>query len=337
MEFGVHLPVSGPLANAHAIASAVLEADALGFQTAWVHDFIVFSRFLDRAHVSCGSLEAVESANGQPLFHESMTTLAYVAGLTRGRSIKLGLAVLALPLRNPIIAARQAANIDALSDGRLLLGVGVGAPKNRQTEDFEVLNISRAEKFKRTEEYLRTMLSIWTEDVSSFSGEYSAFKEIEFFPKPAQQPHPPIWVGGSSPRSLELLSRFGSGWIPAHAGPGSFPAKIEEIGRYAEKHSRVLSDITIGTGNPACIAPTRKEALRVSEKTLRSRTKGFPLSMEEVLDYSIVGAPEDVCEKIQEFSSAGVQHINLHFIYHSVEHLIAQLKLFSEKVIPEFS
>ena len=139
MQFGIRLPVSGPLATPDAITRVAVEAERLGYDVVWVNDFIAWTTYQNSTHVSSGSLEAVENAgpDAEPTYFESLTTLSYVAGVTH--AIKLGIAVLCLPFRNPIIAAKQVANVDVLSGGRMILGIGVGAAKSTHNVDFEVL------------------------------------------------------------------------------------------------------------------------------------------------------------------------------------------------------
>ncbi len=107
--------------------------------------------------------------------------------------------MLCLPYRNPIIAAKQVANIDVLSNGRLILGIGTGAPKSTHNVDFEVLGVERKTKYHVTPDYLRAMKAVWTEDNPSYEGEYIGFEETEIWPKPVQKPYPPTWTGGYGP------------------------------------------------------------------------------------------------------------------------------------------
>src|SRR5580698_10321766 len=120
MKFGVRLPNSGPLANRENIVRVAGEAERLGYHSVWVHDHVLWGSDQHRTHLSAGSAEALTEAQ-RPNFYESVTTLSYIAGRTS--RIRLGVAVIVLPLRNPLVLARQLANLDVLSEGRLILGV----------------------------------------------------------------------------------------------------------------------------------------------------------------------------------------------------------------------
>src|SRR5450759_49179 len=115
VQFGIRLPVAGPLASPEAITRVAREAETLGYDVVWVNDFIAWTTYQNTTHVSSGSMEAVENAgpDAEPTYFESLTTLSYVAGVTD--KVQLGIAVLCLPFRNPIIAAKQVATLDALS------------------------------------------------------------------------------------------------------------------------------------------------------------------------------------------------------------------------------
>src|ERR1700719_2561972 len=119
--FGVRLPVAGVLASPEAILRVDKEAEVLGYDSVWVHDYLIWNKTLDKVHLSCASREAVDAAGDDypPMFFESLTNLAFIAGATK--RIRLGTAVLVLPYRNAVATAKQLACIDVLSGGRLEL------------------------------------------------------------------------------------------------------------------------------------------------------------------------------------------------------------------------
>jgi probable F420-dependent oxidoreductase len=341
VSFGVRLPVAGALASRDAIRSAALHAAELQFHSVWAHDFLIWTRELDRIHVSCGSVEAVEQFDPPPTFHESLTTMAFVAGLTPDSPLRFGTSVLCLPYRNPVIAARQIANIDQLSGGRYILGVGVGAPKDIKNRDFEVLGVPRERRYARTREYLLAMKAIWGEDVSSFEGEFVSIPELEFSPKPAQKPHPPIWFGGSGPTTLKLIAELGEGWIPGLMRPEDFAEKLDIIHQHMTELGREDRKLTVGAEMTAVsIAATTDLAVESARRTVDSVIEGYgggahgTVDERRVTETTLMGSPDAIIERVKDFQTVGVEHFELKFVYHSVEHLLDQMKLFAAEVMP---
>ena len=335
-EFGVRLPVAGPLANTEDIRRSAVRTEELGFDALWVHDFIAWTTFQDRHHVSCGSREAIEKADSPPIFFESLTNLAFLAGITT--DIRLGIAVLCLPYRNPIIAAKQIANIDVLSNGRLILGIGTGAPKSTHNVDFEVLGVERKTKYHVTRDYLRAMKTIWTEDNPSYEGEYFSFEETEIWPKPVQKPYPPIWTGGHGPTAMDITAEFSTGWIPPWIPPEEYPGRIESLNELAVEKGRGGTEFDIATEVYVSLAETREEAIASAEKTLNVLTEGFDhtATQEAISNAGLVGSADDITEKIARYVDAGVNHYEMKFVYHSVDHLLEQLEHFASAVMPTF-
>ena len=335
-EFGVRLPVAGPLANTEDIRRSAVRTEELGFDALWVHDFIAWTTFQDQHHVSCGSREAIEAADAPPTFFESLTNLAFLAGITS--DIRLGIAVLCLPYRNPIVAAKQVANIDVLSDGRLILGIGTGAPASTHNVDFEVLGVERKTKYHVTRDYLRAMKAIWTQDAPSYQGEYISFEETEIWPKPVQKPYPPIWTGGHGPTAMDITAEFSSGWIPPWIPPEEYPGRIAALNELAEEKGRGGIEFDIATEVYVSLAETRDEAISSAEKTLNVLTEGFDhtATQEAIANAGLIGSADDVGEKIARYVEAGVNHYEMKFIYHTVDHLLEQLEEFSSAIMPGF-
>lgn len=351
-RFGVRIPCAGPLASPSAMKTTSQLAEELGFDSIWVHDYIVWTRALDNVHISCGSREAVEAAGPErpPMFYESITNLAYIAAATS--TIKLGVGVLVLPYREPIATAKQLANVDALSDGRLILGVGQGAAKSTLNEDFEVLGVARRDKVPRTRDYLSAMLAIWREDEEtvSWKGDYVSFENATIFPKPVQQPHPPIWIGGQAEKSLEMIADFADGWLSFWVSPEQFPAAIADVHRRLEIRGRDPKPFEVGTEIQIYLADTtaqaRKDALptvKAFEEGYAGTTGGFAEEgteadpLDEIWNSSLIGSPDDVSARIQEFVDAGCNFFELKFIYRDLVHLEEQWRAFATDVMPRFN
>jgi len=351
-RFGVRIPVAGPLAGADAIKRSAIEADRLGFDTLWVHDYICWNKLLDSVHISCGSkeafLEAVERPDYQPTFFESLTNLAFAAGVTD--NIRLGLAVLCLPYRDPLVTAKQIASIDALSNGRVELGIGQGAAASTHNVEFEVMGIDRAKKVKHTREVFEAMREVWTNDVASWDGEFYKFEDAEVFPKPVQKPYPPVWIGGSAEKSLEMIADYADGWLSFWVSPSQFPKAIDDLHGRLEKRGRKPEDFTVGTEIHLYLADTTEQAREDVERTVLAFEEGYEGTtglladgeassdmLTEIWNSSLIGSPEAVTTQIQEYLDAGCTAFEMKFIYHTVDHLIEQWTRFTEEVAPNFA
>jgi probable F420-dependent oxidoreductase len=148
-------------------------------------------------------------ANAPTERHELLTATAFIAAKTS--RIRLVLAVLVVPHRPAVLAAKMLSTIDVLSEGRLVVGIGAGWLK---AEFDAVVTTPFAERGAVTDEYLEVFRALWTEPDAKFAGRYTQFADLVFLPRPVQQPHPPIWVGGESGPSLRRAARFGDAWYP---------------------------------------------------------------------------------------------------------------------------
>jgi probable F420-dependent oxidoreductase len=335
-EFGVRLPVAGPLASPESARQVAVRSESLGYDAVWVHDFIAWTTYQDQHHVSCGSVETLEASDAPPLFMESLTNLAYLAGVTK--SIRLGIAVLCLPYRNPIVAAKQVANIDYLSNGRLILGIGTGAPKSTHNVDFEVLGVDRRTKYDVTRDYIRAMMEIWTSDNPNYKGDYISFPETQFYPKPVQKPFPPIWAGGHGPNAVDIVAEFCTGWIPPWISPDAYPDRITEIRELAKGKGRGDVEFDIATEVYVSLDSDSRQALENAKKTLAVLPYGFDhtATPESIAVAGLIGSPDELTQRISEYVVAGVNHYEMKFIYHTLGHLGEQLELFAKEVMPSF-
>ncbi len=344
--FGVRLPCAGVLASPAAMVRAAREAEDLGYDSVWVHDYLIWNKTLDRVHLSCGSREAVEAAGDDypPIFFESLTNLAYLAGATN--RIRLGTAILVLPYRNALLTAKQLACIDVLSNGRLELGIGQGSGKSTLNEDFEVLGIPRRQKIQRTRETFEAMRKIWTEDAPAFEGEFVRFPSATIYPKPLQKPYPPIWIGGSTETSLDLVADYATGWITSAIPPDRLAAAIGGLNTKLAQRNRQPSEMTIATEIAVLVAETTDKARQQAARTLITlyeHYSGVPAHAElqevqsdllaQAWATSLVGTDDGIREEVTRYISAGCQAFELKFIYHDIDHLVAQMRQFAEGVI----
>ena len=153
----------------------------------------------------------------------------------------MGTGISILPQRNPVYFAKQAADVDVLSNGRLVVGVGTGW----SAEEFGALNVPFEHRGSRTRDYLQVVRSLWCDEVSSFSGEFYQLPECVQSPKPVQKPHPPLFFGGESNPALRRVAEFGQGWMGYRLSPDTLPERLQKLGAMLSDHGRSLSDIEI--------------------------------------------------------------------------------------------
>ncbi|MDA4129314.1 MAG: LLM class flavin-dependent oxidoreductase [Thaumarchaeota archaeon] len=329
MQFGVMLPVQGPVTNARAIGEAAKEAESLGYISAWVHDGHL-TRQTNQKFSVCGSVESFKEGS-DPDFYEPMTTLSYVAGATR--SVKLGSCTFILPLYDPIILARQAAALDNLSNGRLIFGVSIGGSP-ALGKFFKIRNLTFEERGKIFDEYLRAIRALWSEPISSFQGNYIKFSDVEVYPKPRSKK---IYVGASTkPRGIRRLAELADGWMPSHTlTPKEIRQAVLRIKEKQKFYGRDKIDFEVIQRSYACVAETTQEAWEISAKTVGLRA---PQGEEKESSGALIGTKQDVLDRIQEFKEAGISHLGIYPIFRGSESedLYRSMKTFAEEIIPHF-
>ena len=219
--------------------------EELGYDCLLTGDHILVPNDIASTYPYSENGEFPGSGSGESM--EQLTVLSFLAGQTK--TIRLGTSVMIVPHRNPLVAAKALATLDVLSQGRLILGVGVGWMR----EEFEALGIPPfEERGAVTDEYIQAFKELWTSDNPSFQGKYCQFDNISFLPKPVQKPHPPIWVGGESRSAISRTARLGDAWCPLGNNP-QFPmgqpeqlaAGMERLARYARREGRDPADIDV--------------------------------------------------------------------------------------------
>jgi probable F420-dependent oxidoreductase len=158
-----------------------------------------------------------------PHFFHAAAAQGYFAGATT--RIRINSSVAILPLQHPIVTAKALSTLDWLSSGRITATFGVGW----LAREFEVLGVPFHERGRMADEYLAAIIELWTKDSPAFEGRYVSFRDVAFEPKPVQQPHLPIWMGGDSDAALRRTARFASGWWPFLTSPKEIGARIEFI------------------------------------------------------------------------------------------------------------
>lgn len=282
-------------------------AESLGYDAVWANDHLLTPRFLR------------DSADGPPNFYEPLITLAHVAAVTT--RVRLGTAVLALPLRDVHLLAKQAATLDALAGGRLLLGVGLGAyPEELAQSHPERARRGRGVVF---DEHLAALRAL--------------FDSGDIAPAPVQRPIP-LYVGGHGTRDVERAARHGQGWIPGWQPIAVVRERVALLRARLAGAGRDTRAVEVAPEISATIAIRHEDAVRRYETSrfVRHRLSHDRTGRDgELMSASnLVGSPEAIRERVAALAEAGVDHCAaLAFPAETVTELLEQWDQFATEVV----
>ena len=298
ISFSTRAPNSdylGFVASPEAIVASAKKAEEVGFEAIFVNDHIIVD----------------DSARAAPWtnVYDPLVSMSFIAAHTT--RIGVGVSVLIMPYRNPITTAKALATLDLMSKGRLTIGVGVGwgeAESKALGENFH-------ERGARTNEYLRLWQACWAPGKVSFAGKFFAFSDMHVNPKPLQQPHPPIWIGGTSDAALRRAARYASVWQPT-------PLPLDQL---VERRA-ALAKACEAAGRPPI--PTRM-SFRVEFSTI---TGNKPVGEKRPAGH---GTPAEVVGDLMRYRDAGLDafQINFHGNRH-LDDLLAAMECFMSEVKP---
>ena len=218
------------------IAAAAAMVEKLGYDSFWVPEHVLFFPEYESKYPYSedGRIQGDPRSLLDPL-----TALTYVAANTS--KIRLGTGICLVPQRNPVYTAKQVADLDYLSGGRVDFGIGIGWLK----EEFNALGVPWTDRAGRTEECIGVMKTLWCDELSSFQGKYFSFEAAYQNPKPIQRPHPPLIFGGESRAALKRVATLGQGWFTFNVTPESLAQGIDILQPLLEEQGRNISDISI--------------------------------------------------------------------------------------------
>ncbi|HEY4228424.1 MAG TPA: TIGR03619 family F420-dependent LLM class oxidoreductase [Candidatus Limnocylindrales bacterium] len=323
MRFGLRLPsfALGPeTATLQDMGAYLRRAEDLGFESAMLIDHLLIAPPAYRV-----------------AWLEPIASLSALAGVTR--TIRLGTLVLVLPFRDPVAFAKEWATLDVLSGGRSILGVGVGWNK----EEFAALRIPIEERGRRMNEMLEAITALWAGDDVSYEGRYYRFEHLTIEPKPAQKPHPPIWIGGGTQPSekiygeavstiqpvLRRIAKYASTWVPHSSATAEMVAGDWELIRgYMIENGRNPDDMRRVYSNFVHI-------LKPGEKPESAAAKFRVYSgmdLEYWQQFYLLGEAEDVAERIRGKIAAlgGVDDL----ILNPLDWDPASIEILAERVLP---
>jgi probable F420-dependent oxidoreductase len=314
MQIGFNLPISGPMSSPESMIQIAQQGEALGYDYLTLTDHVVLPNLRVPGYPYSESGEFF--GEGPERRHEQLTAAAFIAAKTT--RIRLVLAVMVVPHRPAVLAAKMLSTIDVLSGGRLVVGIGAGW---LQAEFDAVVGPPFAARGRVTDEYLGAFRRLWTEEAPHFEGNWIEYDGITFEPKPVQKPHPPIWVGGESGPSLRRAARFGDAWYPIGSNSKHL---LDTLPRYRAGIAR-LRQLTAEAGRePASVALTyrvKRYGDAVAAKASDGERRLFS------------GANSDIITDLQALSDLGVNAIDIDFERPNPEESVAEMRRFEEQVI----
>jgi probable F420-dependent oxidoreductase len=237
MRIGLFVPLANPLAEPAYIETLGRHADGLGFDSLWVAEHVVL--FDDYASKYPYAESGRIPAGGETGILEPFTSLAFLAAVTQ--RIRLGTGICLVPQRNPVYTAKEAANVDWLSRGRLDLGVGVGW----LAEEFRAVEVPFERRGARCRSYLEVMKRLWCDPVSEYKDEFYTLPACRQYPKPVQTPHPPIHFGGESEAALRRVADLGQGWYGFNLDPAGLRPLLARLDALLAARGRRRSDVQV--------------------------------------------------------------------------------------------
>ena len=303
MEFGCHLPVFGPAATRANLLAFAREMEKLGYDSLWASDHVVVpyaitSRYPYRA---TGKFPLPPDST----FLEPLTALAMVAAVTE--RARLGTTVLVLPHRHPVLAAKALATLDHLSNGRVILGAGVGWMR----EEIELLGAPFDERGAWSDEAIRIMRACWRDERTRFHGRFFNFEDIGCFPKPVRGDIP-IWMGGHAKPALRRIVALADGWHAAFPTADGLEGGLRELRAECAMQKRRFEELTI--------------TLRAG---LALRTS--PGSADRP---ALEGTPDEIVEDLRRFKALGVSHVLMEASYRDPGRAIRTFETFARDIRP---
>ena len=310
VTFGCSLPTRGPMSNPSTLRSLAQRAEDLGFDSVWVSDHIILPRQVESFYPYAA--DGVATFRPDEPYYEPLAALNFLAGCTQ--KVRLGTHVLILPYRNPVLTAKILATLDVLSEGRLILGAGVGWME----EEFQALGLDTyRERGAVTDEYIELYKELWTKDEPAFDGKYYQISGSGFQPKPVQKPHPPIWIGGHTGPAIRRAAKYGDGWMPIGLRPPAILEPEELGGKIAQ-----LRRSTARAGRP-------EDAVSITFSTdvIFDKTPGPSRRM-------VSGLPEQIAADLRQYQDLGVQNFIFSFPVPGAAELQESMEQFSREVMP---
>ncbi|MDA0264104.1 MAG: TIGR03619 family F420-dependent LLM class oxidoreductase [Chloroflexi bacterium] len=264
----------------------------------------------------------------------NLPAMAAAAGATRNLRVMTGIVI--APLYHPVTLAKMVASVDQVSGGRLDFGIGISGQRGTKIE-FDAVGVDVHTRGKRTDEMLRVMQRLWTEEHVDHHGRFFDFEDVTLLPQPAQKPYPPIWVSGRSDAAMRRAALLGDGWYPYLFTVRRIKASNEMVRQIAAEAGRDLTGFRWGLNQPTAISADASEAKALAVSNVGERYVTAERSAEDLAQaLCIAGNAEDCIKAVEDRIAAGVEHINLGFLASQPDSFFHQMEMFAAHVMPRF-
>jgi len=293
VRYSISLPQTLP---ADDVTRFARRAEEIGFVRLWTMDSVI------------------GGGTGHNPTLDGLHLLSYASAVTE--SIGIGIAVIVVPLRNPLLLARELASIDRMSGGRLTVGVGLGIANEERESP---LGFPTGRPVRRLVESIEVLRAAWTQPEATFDGELYRFADLPLEPKPVTDPHPPIWIGARAEPALRRAVRIGDGWI------GSGSSSVDD---FISQAAIVQDELAARGRDPATFPIAKRVYVAVGDG--RQLQEGldamytWPGLGERV---AVTGSPDQITEQLTRLREAGAQELLLHPLHDHFEQLEALAEL----------
>jgi probable F420-dependent oxidoreductase len=298
MKIGVTIPNNWGIADAQSVLALGPVAEELGYDSIWVMDHLLNTGYIR------------QRLDDKPYYHP-LAILSYLSATTR--QVLLGTSVLVLPYHNPVELAKYTATLDHMSGGRVILGVGVGA----MTEEFAALGIPFRQRGALTNECIAIMKELWTNPDPTYHSSRWQFSDLKFSPQPLQQPHMPLWIGGSSPAALQRAATVGDGWHPTGMSAAEFGTARQQVRALTAAAGR----------DPEALTMSLRLEVEVHGRPSSDRASSRARLPGDNLEHLLAG--------LRAYESAGVDHIVLALNSGDMTQIRALMENIAQKVMPQ--
>ena len=295
MDLGIALPIIANIDIDNQLKIAI-KAEQLGFKSVWASDHIIIpqewkGRFSD-------------------IFPDPFIMLTAISQNTS--KITLGTSAIILPYRNPIIVAKMLSTLDNLCNGRLICTVAPGGMK----EEFDILGVPYEGRIPKTEEFIKILKNLWSENPDPFEGEFYTFKNVSFQPKPLQDKLQ-IWMGGNADGAIQRAVEYADGWQPIWFSPEELQNKILFLEKYADEKkvniNREIYNISL-----------RNRILITGDKDNGNNP-----------DTALIGQKNEVFDKILAYRDLRIKEVVLDFISPNIDEILETMEIVGKELIPE--